>query len=188
MACQLEITSGSQRDDRFHYVPASSFQKAPTARRTHTETPFNAFEQHRKWFPTSHNLQKHQTQQKVVNFWEVGPFRHVKPNFLFIYFYLLHIQICLAGRVWGLLAQEAKPDFLLDRPTLGLRSPSPWVSSQFVDEMVWKRSRLLSCTLSQNKQRAPMTEPALSRRPPCSGRTNPGRSGLRTGWDGAART
>lgn len=95
----------------------------------------------------------------------------MKSNFLCIYFYLshrIHIQI-LSGR--GPSTQEGYPDFLFDESSLGLGSP--WVSSQFVDEMFWKRSRLLRRTQSQNKPRAfssrtPITKMALSRRPPCS--------------------
>lgn len=132
----------------------------------------------------------------------MGPFQHV----IFIYFYLstgAQNRTCTAGWVSWLLHMEVDPSFLFDRSPLGLGSP--WVSSGFVDEMVWKRSRLLNCTLSQHKQRAfppgPRNGPQQTPiHPPlwlhaalplacfaaaCAAKTNRGRSGLRHVGTGA---
>lgn len=81
----------------------------------------------------------------------MGPFQHVR----FIYFYLstgAQNRTCTARWVSWLLHMEVDPSLLFDRSSIGLGSP--WVSLRFVEEMVWKRSRLLNCTLSQHKQRA----------------------------------
>lgn len=146
-----------------------------------------------QWLPTLDTT-------KIHELLGCGPFQHVKSNFLFIYFYLskqIHNYICIARWVSRFLLTGGKSKLpLWSVFSLG----SAWVSSEFVDEMVWKRSRLLNCTLSQHKQRAFPPGPRLPKWPSadglcsgctlracvagaCTAKTNCRRLGLRMGWD-----